>query len=371
MDKVSLLLCASLLLVNVGVVEGQCRVINFFGCDQNSETLPCRLLGTCALLRDFMVCRLRLAVWFSARRLDRSLVLLASVTIQAPPRVLASDCGSPAPPPRGSVSVECTEVGCNATHKCDEGFDLFGDNVTTCQQTGAWTSTPNCSLPLPVDCGAVETGVNGVYKIRPAGAADVISVFCDLETDDYAWTVFQRRYDGSEEFDRGWAEYELGFGDREGEFWLGNKNLHSITNQGPYKLSITMKEFDGSVFNVQYDKFRVGSAESEYELTISGYSGNGGDDMSNLDGKRFSTRDNDNDGNMLINCAELMKSGWWANEMCPTSNLNGEYRGVQHEANSRGLIWYNVTGISSSLYFVEMKMLLKVYPKGPDAVDAY
>lgn len=34
---------------------------------------------------------------------------------------------------------------------------------------------------------------------------------------------------------RGWTDYEEGFGNfvlTNGEYWLGNKNLHYLTNQG-------------------------------------------------------------------------------------------------------------------------------------------
>lgn len=33
--------------------------------------------------------------------------------------------------------------------------------------------------------------------------------------------LIQRRFDGSQPFLRNWADYEIGFGSRESEFWLG------------------------------------------------------------------------------------------------------------------------------------------------------
>jgi len=40
--------------------------------------------------------------------------------------------------------------------------------------------------------------------------------------------VFQRRQDGSEDFYRFWSDYEAGFGNLEGEFWLGQPNLSKL-----------------------------------------------------------------------------------------------------------------------------------------------
>ena len=62
--------------------------------------------------------------------------------------------------------------------------------------------------------------ISGVYTINPdnVGAFDV---YCDQKTAGGGWTVFQKRLDGSVDFYRGWDDYKQGFGNLNGEFWLG------------------------------------------------------------------------------------------------------------------------------------------------------
>ncbi|KAI8503910.1 hypothetical protein Bbelb_179780 [Branchiostoma belcheri] len=83
--------------------------------------------------------------------------------------------------------------------------------------------------------GAMESGIYTIYPRQSGGESNYsapLSVFCRVE-DGRAWTVIQRRQDGSVDFyNRTWEDYSRGFGNLSGEFWLGNDNIHLLTNQG-------------------------------------------------------------------------------------------------------------------------------------------
>ena len=56
-----------------------------------------------------------------------------------------------------------------------------------------------------------------------------------------------------------------------------------------------MLTFDGKKRHAQYDMFSVRGPLSQYKLVIGEYSGDAGDSLRYHDGKRFSTKDRDND----------------------------------------------------------------------------
>ncbi|XP_063427014.1 fibrinogen-like protein A [Mytilus trossulus] len=188
------------------------------------------------------------------------------------------------------------------------------------------------------------------------------------------WTVIQKRYEGSVEFNRNWKDYENGFGDKRGEFWLGNKNIAKLTSEKNHELRIDVEDWDGNKRYAVYKSFSVGDASTKYQLTIGNYSGNAarffsevrstntspipkhnfvmslcplsnmhidqGDGMSQFNGMKFSTYDQDND-KYSYNCADhaLFKGGWWYND-CWKSNatiLNGHY--THRNNTSQGIIY--------------------------------
>ena len=117
-----------------------------------------------------------------------------------------------------------------------------------------------------------------MYTINPDGGKP-IQVLCDMNTDSGGWTVFQRRLDGSVDFYRGWVSYKNGFGNLNGEFWLGNDNVHRLTDSDDVMLRVDLEDFEGNIAYAEYTTFKVADEADEYRLLIGGYNGTAGDSM--------------------------------------------------------------------------------------------
>jgi len=200
---------------------------------------------------------------------------------------------------------------------------------------------------------------SGVYIIKPDNQF-AFQAYCDMDTDGGGWTVFQRREDGSVDFYRYWTDYQQGFGNLSGEFWLGLDKIHHLTSTAT-QLRVDLQDFEGNSRYAQYSSFSVGDSASNYTLSVSGYNGTAGDSLAeNIhgfvhNGQQFSTRDQDNDARSYEHCAQLYKGGWWY-AFCHTSNLNGVYHGGSHSSYADGVNWYTWRGYNYSLKFTEMKL---------------
>ncbi|KAL9985716.1 hypothetical protein ACROYT_G008154 [Oculina patagonica] len=195
--------------------------------------------------------------------------------------------------------------------------------------------------------------ISGVYTIDPDGSG-AFDVFCDQTTAGGGWTVFQKRMDGSVDFYRGWADYKNGFGNLNGEFWLGLDKIHRLTKATKYRLRVDLEDTAGKTAYADYDMFAVTSERTKYQLSIGTYSGTAGDSLSRHGGHPFSTKDQDNDSSSS-HCAVSYKGAWWYNA-CHASNLNGVYHLGAHKSYADGINWHAWKGHHYSAKRAEMKI---------------
>ncbi|XP_032596875.1 ryncolin-1-like [Drosophila grimshawi] len=163
--------------------------------------------------------------------------------------------------------------------------------------------------------------------------------------------------DGSVDFYLFWDDFKKGFGNLDGEFFIGLDKLHFMTRDGDNELIIAMEDFEGNRRNAYYDRFSIGSEEEAYKLrTLGEYYGDAGDSLVRHLGEKFSTRDRNNaqwDGG---NCAKERQGAWWYFNYCHDSNLMGRYN---DNTRGKGINWYEFTGYETTLKRVEMKIRWK------------
>ncbi|KAM9409977.1 angiopoietin-4 [Pholidichthys leucotaenia] len=209
------------------------------------------------------------------------------------------------------------------------------------------------SIQMWRDCADIYKAghsVSGLYHIYISNRTDPVQVFCDMDTSGGGWTVFQRRFNGTVDFQRSWGEYKLGFGDILGEHWLGNEVLHLISSQGQYSLRVELEDWEGNSAHFHYDRFTLTSERQQYRLYLRGYSSSAGRQSSlSTHGTGFSTQDRDHDNCDHCRCALMLTGGWWF-DACGFSNLNGIYYTVGHNIRKlNGIKWHHFRGPSYSL----------------------
>ncbi|XP_066027551.1 angiopoietin-related protein 7-like isoform X2 [Pocillopora verrucosa] len=225
----------------------------------------------------------------------------------------------------------------------EKKIDALTENKTTL------TAMKNCA-----ELHKSGKRITGVYTIDPDGLG-AFEVFCDQKSSSGGWTVFQKRLDGSVDFvNRSWADYKRGFGNLNGEFWLGLDKIYRLTKTKS-RLRVELEDTQGKTAYAEYDMFSVSSERNKYRLGLGKYTGTAGDSLSYHRNMAFSTKDRDND-KYSGNCAASFNSAWWYNS-CVSANLNGYYYHGSHVGSAySGINWMAWKGRSYSAKRAEMKI---------------
>lgn len=88
---------------------------------------------------------------------------------------------------------------------------------------------------------------------------------------------------------------QQGFGNLDGEYWLGLEHLYWMTKQARYKLRVFLEDWQGRQVFAEYDSFHLEPESDWYRLRLGHYSGNAGDSLSWHNNKAFTTLDRDKD----------------------------------------------------------------------------
>ena len=194
----------------------------------------------------------------------------------------------------------------NLLHQCNQLRTKCGPGKITIKSCCDLTNFPLSKAP------------SAVYqmKCKCGGRFTTADVYCDMDTSDGGWIAVQRNInDGVNTFNKTWEEYEEGFGDLDGDkLWYGLKALHCFTQTGHWELRIDFQFNNYTWSHLHYNTFSVGSPRQQYPLTIGGFTGSATTDpaaISPINGRNFSTFDNDQDASSDDHCAQRIGAGWW------------------------------------------------------------
>jgi len=251
------------------------------------------------------------------------------------------------------LSARCNKNACGPC-ACYTDYQLSKDYYCNCDHLEPMR---DC-----LDFRNAGYNISGLYMVH-LNNIKTIEVFCDQETDDGGWTVFQRRLNGKTNFYRDWKAYKGGFGNPHREFWLGNEYIYLLTYQAEYpsgsELRVDMEDWSNKKHFAKYKTFSIDNEEQKYQILVKGFSGDVGDSLTYHNGRMFTTYDADNDAHSK-NCASSYRSGWWYNA-CHYSNLNGEYQWIGGTQDSKGIVWHSKGSTKDiQMKFAELKVRRKL-----------
>ncbi|XP_070175642.1 fibrinogen-like protein A [Littorina saxatilis] len=199
-----------------------------------------------------------------------------------------------------TTEVECQNGGTPAGTRCDCPAQYSGTN---CQRY-----IRDCSEPYANGVRSPE----GVYFIQPVSSAQPFRVYCN-----FVWgglTYVLRRTDTSN-FNQNWTVLkDEGIGQNPSvfDYFAGLENMHHLTKQATYQLTLMLFSPLLPGHPVVYDNFTVGAESTSYAISYTFHEPNVhfNDLFSALKPVKFSASDND-----VNNCyGQKGMAGWYGTD---------------------------------------------------------
>nr|XP_036220908.1 angiopoietin-2-like isoform X2 [Bactrocera oleae] len=176
---------------------------------------------------------------------------------------------------------------------------------------------------LPSSCAEIMKqnigATNGVHSIYVLGYGPTeVYCFADPVGSGCAWTVFMRRINTGDSFDKNFAEYKFGFGEPNESFFLGLDRIYAQTTETKQELGIFTKFETNDIEVEKYAYFVLGNEETGYRVEELGAFSRTSAISRLMRFSKFSTRDMGN-GFQYDKCAQVLGMGWWYSERCKSA----------------------------------------------------
>ena len=123
------------------------------------------------------------------------------------------------------------------------------------------------------------------------------------------WTRIMNRVDNTTAFYRSWSDYKYGFGDINGNHWLGFNSINNILSTGDFMVRFEFENTQLDYFEV--DLIKIGSESENFILTLG--------QLTNFTVKPYLEHNNRSEFRTYDynfgsnNCPNNYQAGWWFN----------------------------------------------------------
>uniref|UniRef100_A0A182MDI7 Fibrinogen C-terminal domain-containing protein n=1 Tax=Anopheles culicifacies TaxID=139723 RepID=A0A182MDI7_9DIPT len=115
------------------------------------------------------------------------------------------------------------------------------------------------------DCGEASGKESGIFPLRIC-TEPTFNVYCNQSFEGGGWMVIYNRIDGRNGiFNQTWESYKHGFGEPNGEHFIGLDRLHAITYGSSYEIAFLLTVDGEEQFGI-YDHFEVDNEWENYPI---------------------------------------------------------------------------------------------------------